>query len=91
MQTGNAQMMIDSLEKAMVSNEAISEELYSGLAKNAPDTINKIYDSKNNHWQQFDSDYLGIVYEVKEGEQYVISGTSLNERFQGVRFLSEGK
>lgn len=87
MQTGNAQMMIDSLEKAMVSNEAISEELYSGLAKNAPDTINKIYDSKNNHWQQFDSDYLGIVYEVKEGEQYVISGTSLNERFQLVNFF----
>lgn len=87
MQTGNVQMMIDSLEKAMVSNEAISEELYSGLAKNAPDTINKIYDSKNNHWQQFDSDYLGIVYEVKEGEQYVISGTSLNERFQLVNFF----
>ena len=87
MQTGNAQMMIDSLEKAMVSNEAISEELYSGLAKNAPDTINKIYDSKNNHWQQFDSDFLGIVYEVKEGEQYVISGTSLNERFQLVNFF----
>lgn len=87
MQTGNAQMMIDSLEKAMVSNEAISEELYSGSAKNAPDTINKIYDSKNNHWQQFDSDYLGIVYEVKEGEQYVISGTSLNERFQLVNFF----
>lgn len=87
MQTGNAQMMIDSLEKAMVSNEAISEELYTGLAKNAPDTINKIYDSKNNHWQQFDSDYLGIVYEVKEGEQYVISGTSLNERFQLVNFF----
>lgn len=87
MQTGNAQMMIDSLEKAMVSNDAITETLYTGSAKNAPDTINKIYDSKNNHWQQFNSDYLGIVYEVKEGEQYVISGTSLNERFQLVNFF----
>lgn len=87
MQTGNAQMMIDSLEKAMVSNEAISEELYSGLAKNAPDTINKLYDSKNNHWQQFDSNFLGVVYEVKDGEQYIISGTSLNERFQLVNFF----
>ena len=87
MQTGNAQIRIGSLEKAMVSNEVISETLYTGSAKNAQDTINKIYDSKNNHWQQFDSDYLGVVYEVKEGEQYIISGTSQNERFQLVNFF----
>lgn len=86
-QIGSLKVYSDGLKKSVVLNEAISEELYSGSAKNAPDTINKIYDSKNNHWQQFDSDYLGIVYEVKEGEQYVISGTSLNERFQLVNFF----
>lgn len=84
---GNQEVYSDGLKKSAVLNEAISETLYTGLAKNAPNTINKIYDSKNNHWQQFDSNFLGIVYEVKEGEQYVISGTSLNERFQLVNFF----
>lgn len=77
----------DGLKKSVVLNDAIIETLYTGSAKNAPDTINKMYDSKNNHWQQFDSIFLGIVYEVKEGEQYVISGTSVNERFQLVNFF----
>lgn len=84
---GNQEVYSEGLKKSAVLNDAIIETLYTGSAKNAPDTINKIYDSKNNHWQQFDSDYLGIVYEVKEGEQYVISGTSLNERFQLVNFF----
>lgn len=84
---GNQEVYSDGLKKSVVLNEAIIETLYTGLAKNAPDTINKIYNSKNNHWQQFDSNYLGIVYEVKEGEQYAISGTSLNERFQLVNFF----
>lgn len=86
-QIGSLKVYSDGLKKSVVLNDAIIETLYTGLAKNAPDTINKIYDSRNNHWQQFDSDYLGIVYEVKEGEQYVISGTSLNERFQLVNFF----
>lgn len=86
-QIGSLKVYSDGLKKSVVLNDAITETLYTGSAKNAPDTINKIYDSKNNHWQQFDSDYLGIVYEVKEGEQYVISGTSLNERFQLVNFF----
>lgn len=86
-QIGSLKVYSDGLKKSVVLNDAIIETLYTGSAKNAPDTINKIYDSKNNHWQQFDSDYLGIVYEVKEGEQYVISGTSLNERFQLVNFF----
>ena len=84
---GNQEVYSDVLKKSAVLNDAISETLYTGSAKNAPNTINKIYDSKNNHWQQFDSNFLGIVYEVKEGEQYVISGTSLNERFQLVNFF----
>lgn len=84
---GNQEVYSDGLKKSVVLNEAIIETLYTGLAKNAPDTINKIYDSKNNRWEQFDSNYLGIVYEVKEGEQYAISGTSLNERFQLVNFF----
>lgn len=84
---GNQEVYSDGLKKSVVLNEAIIETLYTGLAKKAPDTINKIYDSKNNCWQQFDSEYLGIVYEVKEGEQYAISGTSLNERFQLVNFF----
>lgn len=84
---GNQEVYSDGLKKSVVLNDAIIETLYTGSAKNAPDTINKMYDSKNNHWQQFDSDYLGIVYEVKEGEQYAISGTSLNERFQLVNFF----
>jgi hypothetical protein len=84
---GNQEVYSEGLKKSAVLNDAITETLYTGLAKNAPDTINKLYNSKNNHWQQFDSDYLGIVYEVKEGEQYVISGTSLNERFQLVNFF----
>ena len=83
----NQAVYSEGLKKSAVLNDVITETLYTGSAKNAPDTINKIYDSKNNHWQQFDSDYLGIVYEVKEGEQYVISGTSLNERFQLVNFF----
>lgn len=86
-QIGSLKVYSDGLKKSVVLNDAIIETLYTGLAKNAPDTINKIYDSKNNHWQQFDSIFLGIVYEVKEGEQYVISGTSLNERFQLVNFF----
>lgn len=84
---GNQEVYSDGLKKSVVLNDAIIETLYTGSAKNAPDTINKMYDSKNNHWQQFDSIFLGIVYEVKEGEQYVISGTSLNERFQLVNFF----
>lgn len=83
----NQAVYSEGLKKSAVLNDVITETLYTGSAKNAPDTINKIYDSKNNRWQQFDSDYLGIVYEVKEGEQYVISGTSLNERFQLVNFF----
>ena len=83
----NQAVCSEGLKKSAVLNDVITETLYTGSAKNAPDTINKIYDSKNNHWQQFDSGYLGIVYEVKEGEQYVISGTSLNERFQLVNFF----
>lgn len=83
----NQAVYSEGLKKSAVLNDVITETLYTGSAKNAPDTINKIYDSKNNHWQQFDSNYLGIVYEVKEGEQYVISGTSLNERFQLVNFF----
>ena len=83
----NQAVYSEGLKKSAVLNDVITETLYTGSAKNAPDTINKIYDSKNNHWQQFDSGYLGIVYEVKEGEQYVISGTSLNERFQLVNFF----
>lgn len=86
-QIGSLKVYSDGLKKSVVLNDAIIETLYTGSAKNAPDTINKIYDSKNNHWQQFDSIFLGIVYEVKEGEQYVISGTSLNERFQLVNFF----
>lgn len=86
-QIGSLKVYSDGLKKSVVLNDAIIETLYTGLAKNAPDTINKIYDSKNNHWQQFDSIFLGIVYEVKEGDQYVISGTSLNERFQLVNFF----
>lgn len=84
---GNQEVYSEGLKKSAVLNDAITETLYTGSAKNAPDTINKMYDSKNNHWQQFDSIFLGIVYEVKEGEQYVISGTSLNERFQLVNFF----
>lgn len=84
---GNQEVYSEGLKKSAVLNDAITETLYTGSAKNAPDTINKIYNSKNNHWQQFDSNFLGIVYEVKEGEQYVISGTSLNERFQLVNFF----
>lgn len=84
---GNQEVYSEGLKKSAVLNDAIIETLYTGLAKNAPDTINKMYNSKNNHWQQFDSNFLGIVYEVKEGEQYVISGTSLNERFQLVNFF----
>lgn len=84
---GNQEVYSDGLKKSVVLNDAIIETLYTGSAKNAPDTINKMYNSKNNHWQQFDSDFLGIVYEVKEGDQYVISGTSLNERFQLVNFF----
>ena len=83
----NQAVYSEGLKKSAVLNDVITETLYTGSAKNAPDTINKIYDSKNNHWQQFDSGFLGIVYEVKEGEQYVISGTSLNERFQLVNFF----
>ena len=83
----NQAVYSEGLKKSAVLNDVITETLYTGSAKNAPDTINKIYDSKNNRWQQFDSDFLGIVYEVKEGEQYVISGTSLNERFQLVNFF----
>lgn len=83
----NQAVYSEGLKKSAVLNDVITETLYTGSAKNAPDTINKIYDSKNNRWQQFDSNYLGIVYEVKEGEQYVISGTSLNERFQLVNFF----
>lgn len=86
-QIGSLKVYSDGLKKSVVLNDAIIETLYTGSAKNAPDTINKIYDSKNNHWQQFDSIFLGIVYEVKEGEQYVISGTSLNEQFQLVNFF----
>lgn len=86
-QIGSLKVYLDGLKKSVVLNDAIIETLYTGSAKNAPDTINKMYDSKNNHWQQFDSNFLGIVYEVKEGEQYVISGTSLNERFQLVNFF----
>lgn len=86
-QIGSLKVYSDGLKKSVVLNDAIIETLYTGSAKNASDTINKIYDSKNNHWQQFDSIFLGIVYEVKEGEQYVISGTSLNERFQLVNFF----
>lgn len=86
-QIGSLKVYSDGLKKSVVLNDAIIETLYTGSAKNVPDTINKIYDSKNNHWQQFDSIFLGIVYEVKEGEQYVISGTSLNERFQLVNFF----
>ena len=85
---GNQEMYSDGLKKSAVLNDAITETLYTGSAKNAPDTINKIYDSKNNQWQQFDSDYLGVVYEVQEGEQYIISGTSQNERFQLVNFFN---
>lgn len=84
---GNQEVYSEGLKKSAVLNDAITETLYTGLAKNAPDTINKLYNSKNNHWQQFDSNYLGIVYEVKEGEQYAISGTSVNERFQLVNFF----
>lgn len=84
---GNQEVYSEGLKKSAVLNDAITETLYTGSAKNAPDTINKMYNSKNNHWQQFDSIFLGIVYEVKEGEQYVISGTSLNERFQLVNFF----
>lgn len=84
---GNQEVYSDGLKKSVVLNDAITETLYTGSAKNAPDTINKLYNSKNNHWQQFDSNYLGIVYEVKEGEQYAISGTSVNERFQLVNFF----
>lgn len=84
---GNQEVYSEGLKKSAVLNDAITETLYTGSAKNAPDTINKMYNSKNNHWQQFDSNFLGIVYEVKEGEQYVISGTSLNERFQLVNFF----
>lgn len=86
-QIGSLKVYSDGLKKSVVLNDAIIETLYTGSAKNAPDTINKMYDSKNNHWQQFDSNFLGIVYEVKEGDQYVISGTSLNERFQLVNFF----
>ena len=84
---GNQEVYSDGLKKSVVLNDAITETLYTGSAKNAPDTINKLYDSKNNHWQQFDSNFLGVVYEVKDGEQYIISGTSLNERFQLVNFF----
>lgn len=86
-QIGSLKVYSDGLKKSVVLNDAIIETLYTGSAKNAPDTINKMYNSKNNHWQQFDSNFLGIVYEVKEGDQYVISGTSLNERFQLVNFF----
>nr|DAT83846.1 MAG TPA: Polysaccharide deacetylase [Caudoviricetes sp.] len=86
-QIGSLKVYSDGLKKSVVLNDAIIKTLYTGSAKNAPDTINKMYDSKNNHWQQFDSNFLGIVYEVKEGDQYVISGTSLNERFQLVNFF----
>lgn len=84
---GNQEVYSDGLKKSVVLNDAITETLYTGSAKNAPDTINKLYDSKNNYWQQFDSNFLGVVYEVKDGEQYIISGTSLNERFQLVNFF----
>ena len=85
----NQEVYADGLKKSAVLNEAISETLYTGSAKNAPNTTNKMYDSKNNHWQQFNGSYLGLVYEVKEGEQYIISGNSLNERFKLVNFFAD--
>ena len=85
----NQEVYADGLKKSAVLNEAISEMLYTGSAQNAPNTINKMYDSKNNRWQQFDGSYLGIVYEVKKGEQYIISGNSLNERFKLVNFFAD--
>ena len=84
---GNQEVYIDVFEKSMVCNEAVSKEIYSGTANNAPNTINKLYDSKYKCWQQFNGDFYGVVQEVTEGDQYIITGTSLNEHFQLVNFF----
>ena len=77
----------EGFKKSAVINDTIGETLYSGMTSDVPNTINKMYDSKNKLWQSFTDTYYGVVQKVAEGEQYKITGTSINERFKLVNFF----